>query len=186
MPIFDNSRPYVDIPFQFSLHIQKEKGGECEHVEFLAKEKTDPRPELIEKMLGALGKSGSIIAYTGFELRNINNLIKDFPQYTEGLSALKNRIWDMSLPFKKKHYNYFQFMGRYSIKVVLPVLVPSLSYEDLEVNDGGIASIIAQNFFDGKMCQEEWDSKREGLLKYCGLDTWGMVELLKKLYEVVE
>lgn len=186
IPLFDNSRPFQMIPFQYSLHVQEEPNGPCEHLEFLMEDNKDPRPRIIKRMLAELGKKGSIVAYNiSFEKKRIEELARDFPKHAPGLMRLLPRFWDLIIPFRKGWYSHKDFRGSASIKDVLPVLVPSLSYKNLEVQQGDMASLIAEQRYAEELDESEWKKQRSELLKYCELDTLAMVEILKKLYELI-
>ncbi len=187
IPLFDNTRPYQKVPFQFSLHIQKEPGVECEHREFLAEDRYDPRERLICEMLDAIGDSGSIIAHNAsFEKGRIDELARDFSKYRKRLAALLPRFWDLMKPFGRGDYMHYGFCGKTSLKKILPVLVPSLSYDELEIQEGESASLIAERWYDNALSDQEWKNARKNLLKYCGLDTLAMVEILKVLRAPVQ
>ena len=184
LPPFQNSRPYQANPFQFSLHIQNEKCGKCEHHGFLAKEPEDPRKPLIREMLRLLGKTGTIVAYNmAFEKRVIQDMAATFPEYSDQLLALLPRFWDLIVPFRSGHYMHYDFHGRESLKAVLPVLVPSLSYKTLAIQEGGTASLKYELWVTGEMDEAEWEKTYQDLLKYCELDTLAMVEILRVLYD---
>lgn len=186
LPLFNRSRPYQNVPFQFSLHIQEKPGGPCRHEAFLLKSREDPREKLIQAMLDQLGDTGSIVAYyKAFEESCIKGLAHDLPQYKNKLLALLPRFWDLIVPFQNGDYAHYDFHGSASLKFVLPALVPSLSYQELAIQDGGEASLIAELWYDGKMDQEEWEQRYSELLQYCALDTLAMVEVLKILYASV-
>jgi Domain of unknown function(DUF2779) len=184
IPPFDNCRPYHKTPFQFSLHIQKEKGGECEHHELLLKEAVDPRDLLIEKMLDLLGTKGSIVAWNmGFEKSVIKDLAEIFPEYKQRLLDFLPRFWDLIVPFRRADFAHFNFHGSASLKSVMPVLVPSLSYKVLEIQDGNAASLLYELWISGKLDKTEWEKTYLDLLRYCSLDTWSMAEILRILYK---
>ena len=184
IPPFDNWKPYQTTPFQFSLHIQTKKGGACEHHQFLQKEAADPREPLMRQMIKLLGKKGSIIAWNmSFETSKITGFAERFPKYEKPLFALLPRFWDLMLPFKEGDYTHYNFHGSASLKAVLPVLSPSLSYEDLEIQEGGTASLKYERWLFGEMEAEEWDKTYWDLLNYCKLDTLAMVEILRVLYQ---
>ncbi|MFH0798663.1 MAG: DUF2779 domain-containing protein [Pseudomonadota bacterium] len=187
VPPFNHSRPYEFIPFQFSLHVQKRKDGPVEHHAFLHEKKSDPRKSLIRSMLKLLGKKGSIVAYNmSFEKTVIGYLIDDFPEHSRALKALLRRFKDLKTPFSGGHYVHRDFHGSASLKAVLPVLAPSLSYDKLDIRDGGTASFAYERWIMGKMADREWRETYRALLKYCELDTLAMVEILKRLYSEKE
>ena len=183
IPLFDNSRPYQQIPFQYSLHVLHEGKKQTEHLEYLGDGITDPREALINRMINDLGSSGSIIAYSkSFEETQIKNLAIDFPKYSKQLLSIVERFIDLANPFQKKWYYHPSFEGLYSIKVVLPILVPELSYESLEIKEGGTASLVySQLRFQS---DETKIIQRKQLLEYCKLDTLAMVKILEHLKNI--
>jgi hypothetical protein len=189
VPLFDQARTYQQIPFQYSIHKQESRDGEIEHFEYLAEtnaEQKDPREALIIQMLMDLGTKGSILAYhSSFEVSRIKEIARDFPQYAEDLLALNKRMIDLEAPFRSKYYYTKKMQGRSSIKKVLPALVPELSYQDLEVQEGGTAMAVFLAMFNGTF-EGDVEEMRKNLLAYCKMDTWAMVKLLQKLLEIVD
>lgn len=185
VPIYDNSRPYQQLVFQYSLHIQTEK-GELEHREFLAEPspEIDPRISFVKQLINDCGTTGDILVYNiGFERGKLNDLIKIFPVYTYEITNIIGRLKDLMIPFQKKWYYTPAMKGSYSIKYVLPALVPELSYQDLEIKEGGTASSIFTQMVNGEF-QGNVDKTKIDLLEYCKLDTFAMVKILEKLKEV--
>ncbi len=182
VPEFDESRPYQAVPFQYSLHVQRKKDAELEHLAFLGDGENDPREALIKELLGHLKSKGTILVwYKPFETTRLKELARDFPAYAEELNDLQNRIIDLMVPFKKQYYTHPGFEGSASIKNVLPVLVPDLSYGDLDVQDG----MTASNMYGSLKNESPKIQKqhRKALLAYCHLDTLAMLKILKKLKE---
>jgi hypothetical protein len=186
VPMFDESRPYQQIPFQYSVHFQECKDGEVKHYEYLAPSdiNVDPRLGLIERMIEDTKEAKTVFVYSiAFERTRINELIRDFPQYKEPLESINNRMVDLIIPFRRKYYRTQSMEGSSSIKKVLPALCPELSYHDLEISDGMAAS---NSFLDLYYCDDEQNIQhvRQNLLKYCGLDTLAMVKILEVLRRV--
>lgn len=185
VPLFDNSKPYQQIPFQYSVFLKKSKNSEAEHLEFLAEPGEDPRMKFIENLLKVTKGKGDVLVYNKtFEITRLNEIARDFPKYAEEIEKLISRIKDLMVPFQKKHYYSPEMKGSYSIKAVLPALVPELSYDKLEINEGGLASIAYESL------QTETDLMitaeiKQQLLEYCKLDTLGMVRILERLEELV-
>jgi hypothetical protein len=180
VPYHDESRPYQQIPFQYSLHIVRHPGNMDlpEHFEFLGAPPADPRPALIEALLTQLGTRGSIIVWNAtFEKTRLKEMARDFPQYTGPINALFDRMVDLMVPFRRKHLYTPEMNGSYSLKAVLPALVPELSYSELGIQEGGTASLTYLSFYDDTD-PESASKKREDLLKYCALDTLSMVRIL--------
>ena len=180
MPLFDRTRPYQQIPFQYSLHLQD--GDEIKHFEFLAEtDGTDPRISFIKQFILDCGSEGDILVYNiSFEQNIIEELIQAFPDYLVPLEGIIKRLKDLMTPFQKGWYYTPQLKGSHSIKQVLPALVPELSYKKLSINEGGIASstfaAMANGSFDG-----DFKQTRKDLLQYCKMDTYAMVEILRVL-----
>jgi hypothetical protein len=185
IPLFDNSSPFQQIPFQFSLHIQQEQGAPCTHYEFLHNSKDDPRSALIDSMLSLLGTSGSIVAYNiTFEKGKIAELANYDPLHGPKLLALLPRFVDLIVPFRNGDYTHYAFHGSASLKQVLPVLVPSLSYADLEIQEGGTASLLYEQWVSNQIPDEQWQTIRTNLLEYCKRDTFAMVEIRRVLHSL--
>jgi len=181
VPLFNNSKPYQQIPFQYAVFVKKAKKSEAEHFEFLAEPDEDPRKKFIENLLKIIKGKGDVIVYNrAFEVTRLKEIARDFPEYTDEIEKLLLRIKDLMVPFQKKYYYSPEMKGSYSIKAVLPSLVPELSYDNLEINEGGLASIAYESL------QTETDLMfiaeiKQQLLEYCKLDTFGMVRILEKL-----
>ncbi len=186
VPLYDNSKPYQQIPFQYSIHLKEKKDGELKHFEFLAEPGEDPRIKFIEGLLNDAKGKGDIIVYNkSFEITRLKEIARDFPEYSDEIEKLILRIKDLMIPFQRKYYYAPEMKGSYSIKAVLPSLVPELSYDELEINEGGLASITFESL------QTETDmiiiaETREQLLEYCKLDTFAMVKILEKLTIIIE
>jgi hypothetical protein len=184
VPKYNGSRPYQQLVFQYSLHIQKTSTSELEHREYLADSSQDPRIGFIEKMINDCGISGDIIVYNiGFERGKLNDLIEVFPEYSNELRGIVNRLKDLMIPFQQKWYYTPEMKGSYSIKSVLPALVPELSYNDLEIKEGGTASNTFLSMVNGTFEGDVEETRRQ-LLEYCKLDTYAMVKILDKLLQV--
>lgn len=185
VPLFDNSKPYQQIPFQYSVFLKKDMKSEIEHFEFLAEPGDDPRRRFIENLLRVTKGKGDVIVYNKtFEITRLKEIARDFPEYTDEIEKLISRIKDLMVPFQKKYYYAPEMKGSYSIKAVLPALVPELSYDELEINEGGLASIAYESL------QTETDLMfiaeiKQQLLEYCKLDTLGMVRILEQLEKLM-
>ncbi len=181
VPLFNNSKPYQQIPFQYAVFVKKDKKSEAEHFEFLAEPGEDPRKKFIENLLKITKGKGDVLVYNrAFEVTRLKEIARDFPKYADEIEKFILRIKDLMVPFQKKYYYAPEMKGSYSIKAVLPSLVPELSYDNLEINEGGLASIAYESL------QTETDLMfiaeiRQQLLEYCKLDTFGMVRILEKL-----
>jgi len=185
IPGFDGIKPFQQIPFQYSIHI--EDGSSILHKEYLATIGGDPRRKLAERLIADIPEMGTILAYNrSFEKGVIKNLGESFPDLNDALVNLMNRIEDLMNPFQKRWYYHPEMNGSYSIKKVLPALVPEMeqAYEDLPgVHNGGEASSIWSRLPTVKNEQER-NVIRQGLLEYCKLDTLAMVKILDVLRAV--
>jgi hypothetical protein len=184
IPMFNGTRPYQQIPFQYSLHYQETPNGKVEHDEFLADAAGDPREPFLKKLLEDTKEPGIILVYNkAFEITRMKELAADFPKYAKETEERIERIFDLMQPFQKKYYYTPDMLGSYSIKSVLPALVPDMSYKGMEIADGGTASAAFESLFyeeDAFRIKEI----RENLLKYCGMDTLAMVKILNVLQKL--
>ncbi len=188
IPEFDGVKPYMQIPFQYSLHIEQENGA-LEHREFLGKEGTDPRRDLAESLCRDIPMNVCVLAYNmSFERRVLRELAEMFPDLAGHLLTIHDNIRDLMVPFQKQYYYTKEMAGSYSIKYVLPALYPDdpeLDYHSLEeIHHGGEASNAFATLAEQK--PEDIARIRKNLLKYCGLDTYAMVKVLAKLKEVCQ
>jgi hypothetical protein len=184
VPKFQHSYPYEQTPFQYSLHTLESETSELLSRPFLAEPNTDFREDFLVSLLNDLGTHGTILVWNiGFERSKMNNLSFLFPRYESQINAAIERMVDLATPFQKKWFYHHLFSCSYSIKQVLPVVAPSLSYKNLEVNNGEDASILFMQIMaePGK----DWLTERKNLLDYCGLDTWAMVAIFRFLNKLV-
>jgi hypothetical protein len=179
VPIYDGCRPYMQIPFQYSLHIQRGPGREYEHVEFLAEDGSmNPMKSLAESLKEAIGDEGSIIVWNKkFEKKCNENIGEVFPNYAESMEDLNERLFDLMDIFQKNLYVHKDFKGKYSIKKVLPVLDPELSYKDLNICDGSMAMNSWKKMVFETESESEKEQIKKDMLEYCKMDTWAMVRI---------
>jgi hypothetical protein len=187
VPLWKGISPFIQIPFQFSVHAEL-GGGKLEHHEFLAKEGVDPRYELSKALVNAIPQNVIVLAYNmGFEKGVIKKLAEQFPEFGTHLMNIHNNIHDLMIPFQNKDYYAPSMRGSYSIKYVLPALVPEMekAYKELDlVHNGGEAMQAFARLQDMEDDNEK-SRLRESLLRYCELDTMAMVKILEKLRESV-
>lgn len=182
IPEYDGTWSYQALPFQFSLHVQEREGGDIRHVEFLHMEKSDPRRALAEAMIAAIGDQGNVVVYYApFEKTRIKEMIEAFPDLRVKLESILDRIWDLETPFSKKWYYDRRFEGRSSIKNVLPVLVPDMSYKGLAIGKGDVAQAKYVEMIQLPAGSPERETIRKNLLEYCGQDSLAMVKVLDAL-----
>jgi predicted RecB family nuclease len=181
IPRFAGMRPYDQIPFQWSVHVLREPGTELEHSEFLAMDTNDPRREFIASLCSALGKSGSIVVYNQqFESQRLSELAGRLPEFAGRIKKIQRCLWDL-LPVVRNHVYHPKFAGSYSIKNVLPALVPEMTYKGMAVADGQQAGVAWESLVRGILDQVERDKIKKALLEYCGQDTLAMVRVMETL-----
>jgi predicted RecB family nuclease len=186
IPRFAGMHPYDQIPFQWSVHVQQQAGAAPEHFEFLATDRSDPRGAFISSLCNALGDRGSIVVYhQQFESQRLSDLASWLPEFSGRITEIQQRLWDL-LPVVRDHVYHPAFGGSFSLKSVLPALVPDLSYSGMEVGDGQAAGIAWESLVRGGLDRDDHARTRKALLDYCGLDTLGMVGLVEKFHRVSE
>lgn len=205
VPRFKGEWPYIQSPFEFSLHIEREPGvcdKEKDNIVFLAKTHKDEREEMVKCMLEHIDPNkGTLFAQNvGFEKGRIKELAGMFPKYREDLMKLYARGFDLlwllntnakmyeELGYDKERASTFNFYdkrlsGSFSIKKTLPVF-SNLRYDNLVVKNGTEAIVEYANY--EKMSKEEFLLKYQALIEYCKQDTWAMVEILNALREIVK
>ena len=149
IPPYEGTRPYQHLPFQYSLHVKRTPDAELEHYEFLFDEKENPSRSLAEELVSHIGSEGSVVVYyASFEGSRIKEMAETFPDLSERLISIHERLWDLQIPFAKKWYCDPGFNGSASIKDVLPVLVPELSYKNLAIQKGDEAQFQYQELIN--------------------------------------
>ena len=189
IPLYDKTTPYQNIPFQFSLHTVKNEKSKPEHHSFIAEGEKDPRKEFIDTLKPLLGNKGSIIIYNqSFEQGVLEGLVEIFPKYQGWLKQITERMADLLAPFKNFYYYNPKQQGSCSLKAVLPALT-GLSYEKMEISAGANASLqylyMTHRDSEGKKPSKDEAAKIcKALEEYCGLDSGGMIEIVKRLEEL--
>jgi hypothetical protein len=187
VPRYKGAHPYEQIPFQASVHIQSSPDAKLEHHSFLHDKDTDPRKALAAFLARTIGNSGSVIVYhASYERGRIEDLMKISPRHHFDLKSINDRLWDLEEPFSRGWYLDPRFEGSTSIKYVLPVLVPDLSYKKLAIQNGTNAYISYLEMIAKDTPPAKRKSIYQSLLEYCGLDTLAMVRILSVLKEEVK
>lgn len=189
IPEFVGTKPYAQIPFQYSLHYLETPDGELKHTEFLGVSGEDPRRAIAEQLCADIPKDVCVLAYNkGFECGRIKELASYFPDLAEHLLQIERNIKDLIDPFRAGHYYTRAMGGSFSIKSVLPAIYPddpSLNYHNLEgVHNGGEAMELFPRIKD--LPPDEQAAARRNLLKYCELDTYAMVKVWEELVRVTK
>ena len=170
IPVYPNTHPYQAIPFQWSNHIETADGA-LRHEAYLCPDARDPREELAVALLRSVGEAGSICTYTGYERGVLTALADALPHLRHDLDRVSERLWDLH-PVVKANYYHPGFEGSYSIKAVLPALVPALAYDDLEIQEGTMASVQFARMAFGDLDLAEQTRIRTALLNYCDGTPW--------------
>jgi hypothetical protein len=179
VPIYDGCKPYQQAPFQYSCHILT-GAGELTHRDYLHTSADDPRRPLVESLLDHIGPSGHLVAYNiSFERAVLRHLAHQFPEYGDRLLDMADRLWDQLAIFRQ-HYQHHGFARSNSLKAVLPVVVPELSYRSLAVQNGMEAQVVWEEML---ACPDAAEKQRmvTQLRNYCHLDTLAMVKIHEAL-----
>ena len=181
IPLFNNTRPFQHIPFQFSLHIQHSPNAELTHHEYLHKERTDPRPTFIKQLIQYCGNKGTVLVYSqAFEYKRNEELADNFPEYADAINAINARIIDLLIPFKQRWLYHPKQRSSASIKAVLPAFTDQ-SYEDTNISHGEAAMVQYHTFMKGLTNTADQETLWWNLTDYCQRDTYAMVLLLDVL-----
>jgi len=181
VPVWPGMAPWEQAPAQFSYH-EANGDGTYTHAEYLAEGPKDCRPELARRMVEATRHAERVAHYSHFEKTRIKGLQEAVPELRAELEALEGKLVDL-LPVVRENVYHPGFLGSFSMKSILTPLVPDLTYDDLVIVDGLVASVeIARLLFvAGKIPKAEHERVRQDLLNYCERDTWAMVKVLERL-----
>lgn len=183
IPRFSGYSPFNQIPFQFSLHILENNSEDLIHKEFLFIDNTNPDTHFIKAMQKYIPSKGSIIVWNkSFEMGINRKLTIRNPEYKKYLDNINDRVIDLEDPFKKQSVVHPKFKGKTSIKYILPALT-DISYKELDIREGGTASDTWNKIVTDQYSKTEKEKKAEHLKTYCGLDTYAMYAIWKKLKE---
>ena len=185
IPRFDGFGAYEQTPFQYSLHIMYEDGT-VEHREFLITEpEGDLTKALVERMRADFDENGTVISwYKSYESQRNKKLAELHPEHALFLEAMNDGMFDLMTIFSKNYYVDSKFKGSASIKKVLPVLAPELSYKTLNIQKGDQAVERWEKMIAQDTPQAEKEEIATNLLTYCKMDTWAMVRIYQVLREL--
>lgn len=184
LPKYDGYRPYQQIPFQFSLHIIESPDSEQIHYDFIYTQQDCPDEYFANALKEYLPKSGSVVVWNQKFEKGINKQIGEhLPDTTDFMEDVNDRVVDLMIPFfgKTTMYDHPEFQGSASIKYVLPALVPTLSYKNMHIQEGGTAADTWNRIVSGEYSDGDKNMKIQALKDYCCLDTLAMVEIWKVL-----
>lgn len=180
VPLWPDTRPYEQLPFQWSCHFETEAGA-LTHADFLDLTGEAPMRRFAESLIRVLGSEGPIIVYSGFEAARLRRLIERFPDLGVPLQQIIDRLEDLLIVTRACYYHP-QMRGSWSIKSVLPTVAADLSYEALgEVSDGTAAAEAYVEAIDGATSSQRKEELRIQLLEYCRFDTFALVRLARFL-----
>lgn len=184
-PLYANVAPHEQVLTQYSLHKLDDFRHTPEHIEYLADPKQDCRRELAEHLLQSIGIRGSIVVYSPFEKTMLRGLKKRFSDLVDQIDSVINRLVDLKSILEKNYYHP-NFLGSYSIKAVLPALVPHMSYANLDVKNGDEAIAAFVLMAKDTLSDKHISTRRSQLLQYCCQDTFAMLELHKYIIQLME
>lgn len=176
VPIWAGTRPYMQVPFQWSCHTETAKDV-ITHCAFLADGQSDPRRSFAKSLIDAVGTDGPIFVYNApFERSRMHEIAEYYPDLASALQAAIDRIVDL-LPIAREHYYHPEMRGSWSIKAVLPTIAPDLAYDNLEVANGGMAQEAFAEIMQPETLPERRQQLHNALLLYCERDTLAMVRI---------
>jgi hypothetical protein len=182
IPVWDGCHPYEAVPVQLSCHVVH-AAGRTTHAAWLAEGPEDPRPAVAERVVAACAGARTVVAYgASFERACLHRLADGVPRLAEPLRAIADRVIDL-FPIVRNHVYHPDFGGSFSLKSVLPALVPELRYDGLAIADGQSAALeLVRLLFHGDtLSPAAREQLREDLLRYCHQDTWGLIKLRERL-----
>jgi len=181
VPPYDDSRPYDNVPFQYSLHVVRSPGSGVKHRSFLSDGKSDPRPEILKMLKSELGGKGSIVAFNaGYEIRVLKSCVVYFPEYGAWVQSILPRFVDLLIPFRDFYYYHPDQNGSNSLKAVLPALT-GRGYGGLDISEGQTASLRFMEMAFGEVDEARRKEIRGALEAYCSQDTEGMIDIVEAL-----
>lgn len=184
VPRLQAMKPYEPIPIQWSVHHQNQWRGFLTHSEFLAADSADPRTSFLESLYQATLAARSIVVYGSYENTQLSNLARWFPAHAAAIRDIQQRLVDL-LPIVRRNTYSRLFGGSYSIKNVLPVLVPSMNYDDLTVQSGDQVAGVWEQLVAGGVDESEKARLRRMLLAYCERDTLALAYVVNALNALV-
>lgn len=186
LPPFNGFNPYEHIPVQYSLHIVGSPGEDPIHCDFLHASSDDPTPSFLDSLKQHVGSFGTIIVWNKSFESHVNDVIaRRVPQARGYLAEVNDRMYDLKDVFAKQYFVHRDLLGKVSIKRVLPVLAPKLSYSNLPIQNGAAASLAWSQILSGDLSEKERSDVFTELREYCALDSYGMVAIWQALLGLV-
>ena len=186
IPSFDGYHPQQQMVFQYSLHKMESLDGEVTHTEHLSITNDDPSISLVESLIKNIGNSGTVFVWNKtFEIGRNIELSEIHPDYTDFFENLNERTYDLGDFINYGMFIHPDFKGSWSIKNVLPVMVPQLSYSDMEIGKGDQAMMAWWRLINDEFPVNEVEKTKTALLEYCKLDTFAMVEIFRRISRLI-
>ncbi|MBI2356829.1 DUF2779 domain-containing protein [Candidatus Dojkabacteria bacterium] len=186
IPLYDRHTTYQNVVFQFSLHKLTSERIALEHYEFISTSKEDPMKEVVHELKSYIGEEGTILVWNKiFEQGCNSEMARIYPEFKEYLLGLNKRIVDLADIFNKQIYVDYRFKGSWSLKNVLPVIVPSLDYKELPISNGTSAMRNWKTLISNTVTLKEKNQIKDQLLEYCELDTFSMFKILERMFITV-
>lgn len=186
IPQYKGHKVYEDVVFQFSIHLKKSKDSNLVHYEFISTSKYDPMESVIENLKSVIKEEGTIVVWNKTFEKGCNEaMARIYPEHEQFLLNLNRRIYDIGDIFKYQMYMDPQFKGSWSIKNVLPVISPDLSYMKLDIQKGDEAMSKWHRMVHENITEKEKEEIYKNLLKYCELDTYAMYRIWEHLNQVI-
>jgi len=181
IPLFEGTRPYQPIPFQWSLH-RLSSDGTLQHFQFLASGRNDPRDEISSALVRTLEQDASpILVYSGYEKRRLKEMAAALPHLESSLLAIVGRLVDL-LPIVRRNVYHPDFLGSYSIQYVAPALSPPLTYTDMvDVSNGTTATAAFARLVEREISPDDEVKLRDAMAEYSERDTRSLIDMYRSL-----
>lgn len=187
LPRFDSFSPYDHIPLQYSVHIVGSPGEEPIHCDFLHSGREDPTTSFLRSLQQHVGSFGLIIVWNkSFESQVNDRIARRVPEAGSYLAQVNDRMYDLKDIFAKQYFARRDLLGKVSIKNVLPVLAPELTYATLAIRNGASAALAWSELVSGDLSAKESADIGGKLRAYCALDSYGMVAIWRALVVLAE
>jgi hypothetical protein len=187
LPLFSGYSPYDQIPLQYSVHIVGSPDEEPIHRDFLHSGRGDPTSGFLDSLREHVSPFGSVIAWNkAFECHVNDSVARRCLPEREYIIELNDRFYDLMDIFSKQHFVHKDLCGSVSIKKVLPVLAPELSYSKLGIHDGAVASLTWSKIILGEVDEQKCARLRADLRDYCALDSYGMYAIWRTLTKLIQ
>jgi len=182
IPIYDGFSPYKRIPIQFSLHIIDKKGGPLRHLEYLHQENSDPSEIIAKYLIENIEPEGTVLAWNvGFEKSVTIEIASRLPEYKITLQRICGQMQDLMDIFSKQYYIHKDFKGRANIEVVMNVLLPEMTYDNLPYTGQDVGFVWWKDIANKGLNIKERDKKIHLIKEYCKQDTFVMVDIFRIL-----